>query len=757
MSDEATSTSGPSGPEGAKPSGTTAPGAAGENDQGKNPLGDEQRAFSEAYQNGQRFLSQEIMAQYGPSATIGQADIGEMQVGDRTQIFIGHTLSHTAGAVREEVLTWIRARYLEVDRHDLMLKTLRSRRVIVLRGQPGTGRVTTALHLLDTVAEGRVFRLDSGETITSLTEAGITEGNGYVAELSRRLGNVLTEAHLDKMRDLYEKAEAFCVLVVDADFRHDDLFGGYAFTCLAPDPGSLLRRHADHEARAQDMPDFEDRVSELLETNWVSDALGPCPRPLESVRMAALLAEHVRGKLTEEDVRYQAAQAISYQITEWFAALQAAQRGDELDEALRLAAFRIALAVLNESSYHLVAEAAGQLSAKLIAAIGGRHIPRTPLFSDDPEGRLPALRAKMIDGYAMFSHVRVPMRMLAFQDERYPIAILRYVWENHHRMRAVIALWLKKLCRDDKPVLWVRAAQATGYVCGLDPLLAYREIILPAAETADTKRDFWVRRMSAAIALGQAADGADMRPAIRERLRYWRRYGSPALRWSAAAVHGLATGRWPIEESLDELRILGTPSEQRLPMDQDDDLELVWISAYSVARLLAFGEVWPVLDRLKLWIHSERSSVRRLAVYAMAHLIGFYGFELDYLWVSAGSARPLLPEGADRWPLLLALQAQDPGLTEPIADLLRQLFRVREGSIARDSLGKWIRAGARDAKCLDVLVGLLPHIVELESDAHRLGNLVDRMRRDWADPLRDEVVKQLDEAILMASVRSVVS
>src|ERR1044072_2570192 len=112
-----------------------------------NPLDGEQRGFIEAFWQGQRFLSPEV-SPHGPSATIGRAEIREMQIGDRTQIFLGHSVSTTLGTVRDDVLVWVRRRYVEVPDYAAMKKILTEQRVLLLRGQPGTGRFTTGLHLL---------------------------------------------------------------------------------------------------------------------------------------------------------------------------------------------------------------------------------------------------------------------------------------------------------------------------------------------------------------------------------------------------------------------------------------------------------------------------------------------------------------------------------------------------------------------------------------------------------------------------------
>ncbi|MEU7787454.1 hypothetical protein [Amycolatopsis sp. NPDC049159] len=748
---EASSTPSPTGPAdssgpagGAKPDSSAAP-DTGEKTDG-NLLGEEKRSFTKTFRQGQHFLSPEIN-QYGPAASIGRADIKELQVGDRTQIFIGHTVSRTSGPVREEVLAWIRDRYLEVSGYEEMLDALKANRVLLLRGHPGTGRVTTALHLLDHLAEGRVFRLDSGETVKSLTEAGLSENNaGYVAEVPRRVASSLTETHLEKLHGLFKGGESYCVLVSETDPRPSHVFGGYAHDYTAPDAGALLEKHASHEAITEDAEDFEDRMSSLLTADWVAKALGPCPRPLESVRMAALLAQHARDELTQVDVEREAAQAVYFQITEWFAGLQAMPTGEERDEALRLAAFRIALAVLNESPYHIVADAAGRLARRLVAATGPTGTRRTSLFSDDQENRLPALRAKVVDGHTTFGHELVPMPLLFFHDERYPSAVLKYVWETHHRMRDAIAWWLTKLSKDTRPIVWVRAAQATGYLCGLDFIYGFGKMIQPGAFAVPGKMSSTRRRISAAIALDQAAQEEALRPAIRERLRRWCRSGSYSARWTTASAHGFTIGRRYATESLNELRILGTPTER--PPTTGPDGVLVEVAGFSVAKIFAFGEIRPVLDCLGRWIRNDRSSLRRLALSAIDHLTDLYGFELDYLAISVTGERPELPAAAEKWPLLLTLQWQQPDLTEPIADLLRQSLRARAGgNTAKKLLGKWIRVAERDGDCLETLARFLPYVIETDSDERRLDHLIEKLREDWVDPLRPEVAARLTEAV----------
>ncbi|WP_158891105.1 hypothetical protein [Amycolatopsis anabasis] len=696
--------------------------------------------MNRAYWRGQRFYDMR-----GNTTLMEHANIREMQVGDR-YFFVGQGVSCISGSIREEILRWTRDRYVPIRNYPDMRKTLAELRLALLRGVPGTGRATTALHLLDAVAKGKVYRLDVGAEIKSMSEADLPhQGCGYFVELSRRAENSLTEAHLDKLRDLLEKRDAYCVLIGGRDLRQVDSFGGYAMEYEPPDPRELLERHIRHEVRVEDDEDLERRLAELVLADWVHVALGPRPRPMESTRMAALLVDHARGVLDRSEVERRATQAVPFQVAEWFAELQGLRAGEDLDEGLGLAAFRIALGVLNESPYHLVAEAARKLARRFVEATASENSRQTSLLADDPERRLPALRAEFIDGQAIIGTARVPMRLLAFQDERYPVTVLRHVWENHHRMRAAISSWLMKLSKDPRPLVWVRAAQAAGYLCSLDYTYAFTKLITPGIYATG---DNWMRRrLFAAIALDQAAQEDQVLQAIRGWLRRWRRRGDEAERWTAAATLGFGLGLRYIDHSLEELRILGTPSE-RLPVLADEGGSgLVWVAGYSLSKLFAFGAVEPVLDRLNEWVRSERRSLRRLALETVNQLTDLYGFELRFLDMSAGR-KPGVRAGRERWPLLLTLQEADDRLTEPFADLLRRSLRARGGDgTAKRLLGRWIRSGEKDAECLGVLLRFLPHLIERSDDAHRLYHLVNRMRRDWAEPLPVDVARQLETVI----------
>ncbi|HEX8867373.1 MAG TPA: hypothetical protein VF821_17070, partial [Lentzea sp.] len=217
---------------------------------------------------------------------------------------------------------------------------------------------------------------------------------------------------------------------------------------------------------------------------------------------------------------------------------------------------------------------------------------------------------------------------------------------------------------------------------------------------------------------------------------------------------GYDLGRRSIDSTFEELRVLGTPSEQQSALDDWTDSSLVRACGYSVANLFAFGEVEPVLSKLAEWTSSDRQSVRKLAWWAMLYLIHMHGFDLNHLGLSAGREERPMPRTREHWPLLLALQDEQPHLATSIADLLRWGLRGRQGDfVARYLFGPWIRAAEKDTECLHALITFVQHLVYDEFDVRRLHYLVNRLRHDWSDPLKDNAARLLEAAIRIPAPR----
>ncbi|MEV0675325.1 hypothetical protein AB0I60_02250 [Actinosynnema sp. NPDC050436] len=707
--------------------------------------GSDRRAFGEAYDEGRNLTTD------GPMAFIRDSLVDEMHVGDRHYHYAaGRGGKRRSGSVHEDELEAVRARYVPVAEYDEMLSTLGDRRVLVLCGEPGTGRFTTAVRLLDDVGCEVISRFDAGQDIGALTSDDCASGHGYVVELLGAAGASTSETQLDKLRNLMEDNGSSIVLIAergDLQGRHLD---GYAVPYSPPESDRVLENHLGEEVR-EDGQDAQVLLRRLEESHRLRRALGPAPRPVEVARMARLLAEYGRRAISLDEVEAQAAQLVHRQVVEWFAGL-AGLRSAALGDALRLAAFRIALAVLNRSPYNMVAEAGRRLADLFVKDAKGVSTGQSSLFADDHQSRLPKSRAEVVEGLLSVGLERVPVGLAKYADDRLPVVLLSYVWKNHHGLRNHMVGWLKSLSKDGRPMVWVRAAQATGLFCSLDFHSTFEDMIRPGAAATGRRRR--QRRLFAAVALDQAARDERVADAVDERLRNWRRYGTDAERWTAASALGYDLGRRSIDSTFEELRVLGTPSEQQSALDEWTNLDLVRISGYSVANLFAFGEVEPVLGKLAEWTSSDRQSVRKLAWWAMLHLIHMHGFTLDQLGLSAGRVERPTPRTREHWPLLLALQDEQPHLAAPIADLLRWGLRGRRGDfVARYLFGPWIRAAEKDGECLRALTAFVPHLVHDEVDVRRLHHLVNRLRHDWSDPLKDDAARLLEAAIRVPAPR----
>ncbi|MBP2326318.1 hypothetical protein JOF56_006703 [Kibdelosporangium banguiense] len=701
----------------------------------EDPFGADRRGFSE-------FYDRDFFQTDGPMRFV-RTPIDHLHIGDVYYAF-GRSGTVKSATVREGYLGYICSRYLKVSDYDKMLAMLRDHRLVVLFGYPGSGRQTTAIVLLDALADGKVARFDDEQDAKSLTNDDFTEGWGYVLELDANSGASLTEPMLNKLRDMARGNESWCVVIAELDGHRRDL-ADYAIRHHPPDKDKLLAAHIDKEIDLDDEDGLEARLIELAGTPRMRKALGSAPQPAEIAEMAKLLVAYGHGQLTLDEVEAAATKAVGRQIEEWFAVL-AGTDADNMEGPLRLGAFRIALAVFNESPYTMVVEQGSGLvnQLKSMKSDHGGNTKKLTLFSDDHARILPVCRAELFEGPLPFGSHAIPASQARYCDDRYRAVVLSYVWQNHNNLRDAIAEWLLELSEDGRPEIWVRAARAIGLFCSLDLHNAYVKLILPLLRTpsrADRKAHV------AALALDQAARDERIAGALRDRISYWRRSGTERQKLTAAAVLGYHLGAATIDRTLEELRVLGTPSEQSKVFAEDKDLSLVDMASYSLANLLAFGQSRPVLRQLAEWSASDRQSLRTLAWYALGHLIRWRGYDAGPVLISANGLRHV-PRSKERWPLLLVLQDEEPDLREQIAGLLRWALRGRKSDhVARTLFGQWVRAAEKNPACMAALVDFVPTLVHDATDADRLGYLITRLRRDWADPLDDKAAVQIEAAL----------
>lgn len=684
-----------------------------------------------------------------------------------------------SGDVPEEELRRVRRIFREPPGYVRLKQALRARRVLVLGGAPGSGRTCTALSLLDEVTDtaggagplpaagpgasaGRISRLDPVAGVRGLTPewlAGQGAGRGYVLELPTGAGSGSppTELHLDALAGELERRASYAVIVVASGTDAEQLvLGRYGMLCPPPSTGELLNARLDE--LLGDLPGADGeapplaRAAELALDDTVAAAVGIEElRPAEAEVLAGLLADHVRGALSRDQLLDGCRMLVIRQVYSWFMSVDrdiaprspdrpasgaAVPGAPSAADVLYPSAFRIALAVLNGAAHSTVADAAHLLAWELAVARDPERPPARPLFCDDQVSVLMLSRAEPAEGRTEVAGVAVPERTVRFQGDAFPSAVLDEVWRRHHAARGPVVRWLRSLADDPRPRLWVRAAVAAGELCVRDFGYGYEELVRPLA-TASAPR----RRVFAATALDQAALREPHRSAVHALVREWAGEPARALRWTAAAVLGYGNGAATVEDALTTLTGIGV----------QDDGDLLGVVSYSVVRLAAGADDLAVLRRMRRWTADSRTEHQDLGLLCAVRLAVT---RTGDVWDDR-EAPDLADHEGLALPLALVLARED--RVEPLADVMwTALNTARSHEAATDALGGWLRAAAgpgpgsrvgaptEDRDTARQALGLLlPPLMAHDRDRQRLDWLLRRMVADPDDPLPEPEARAL--------------
>jgi hypothetical protein len=630
-----------------------------------------------------------------------------------------------AGPVPDEELAAARAVYCEVAGYDEMAEALRADRLLVLCGDAGTGRATTALALLGAVNEGRVTRLGTTVDLAALGKEDVDEKTGYVAEAGTGLtADAFTDVHLDRLRALMESRGAYLVilaadeLVIEAALR-----SRYGRRCPAPAGTALLERHLRVELA--DAPDqMVAQAARLADRPDVRTALGLDDLgPGETRDLARLLARRRRGGLSADELKAECARFAGQQAAVWFAGLDRVRLSESLP-VLHAAAFRLALAVYNKTPYAVVAEAAELLVDEMISELvpDPRKRPGRPLFADDPEARVATARAELCDGTEDLGGVPVRVRSVRFRGDGLASAVLGHVWMNYQSVRTPIVRWLRALAGDPRSTVRVRAALAAGQLTLHDPTYGVAVLLQPMAVGDDL-----LARQAAAQAVNQAARNAEIAPAVRAVVSAWGRSGLPALRWTAAAAN--AYGDLPESGALalTQLARIGTTA----------NASLFVIAGMATVHLLSWADPDEVLDRIGRWQDDDRDDRVELGLLAALRLALAKTSD-----VVAEGRQPRYLDGlpalgpARMWPLVLVLSEVDPGWGRKAGALIwRTVNEDAFDQAATDAVKGWIRGAMKDHRQRTATARLFQRMLVGPGPRQWLWELLDELLHDPDDPI----------------------
>ncbi|MEU3205863.1 hypothetical protein ABZ702_18685 [Streptomyces cyaneofuscatus] len=694
---------------------------------------------------------------------VGHAHIGDINVSLDAR---RSGVAMRGGPVPEEELRRLRRAHVEPAGYVRLRRALESRRLLVLGGAPGTGRTSTALALLDEVTRdgtgdgGRVRRVDphQAEGVRGLVgevKGGERRGTGYLLELALDRPGTLPpdEMDLDQLASTLAEGDAYAVVVVSVGSAANPLLAGrYGMVCPpAPSQELVTVRLRERLEEARDHEALE-RAARLAEDPEVIEAVGLDDlRPAEAELLASLLAEHLLGSLTREELLAGCRSIAAVQAHEWFAgvdrALAAAPSSGDGRTPVRSAtaalfhpvAFRIALAVLGGGSHSAVSAAAHLLTWELSVQSDPDSTPSRPLFCDDPESDRALSRARSDNGAIDVAGAEVTGQLIFYRGSALPAAVLAEIWDRHFPVRAPVVRWLRLLADDPRPQVSVRAAVAAGELSVRDFEYGFGELVRPLAEASSPRR-----RVFAATALDQVAGHASHRKAVRKVVDDWSRYGTASLRWTAAMTLGHGRAADSVDAALDALARIGV---------RDQGRQLA-VASLNVVRLLTLPECATVLRRLGQWAEHRREEYQDLALVTIVRLATTGVDEV----LDDEPGTPLGDRGD--WPLLLALAVTRPELTGTLADLLwTALNTARSRDVAFDALEALLRAASRGERAeggegregregggdrmRPGLAALLPALTSDEHDRQQLEWLLRRMMRDQDRPLTTEQASAL--------------
>ena len=575
---------------------------------------------------------------------------------------------------------------------------LRDRRVVILRGEPGVGKATAAIHLLTRCAVKEIRLVDPGAAAQQLLSTELVKDRGYLLDgLSAEMARGLTAIVIGRLQGRLAAAAAYLVLTVDTQVplrlgEPADLL----VTCDAvEDLARLVDRHIDWYLRDRDPATIRRRRPGDIA--GVNTLLQSRPPAAELDRLGMLLARAACGDITEQDVVQRFAANAMTGVHDWFA------EGHDLAECALL----IAVAALGGASCDDVTEAAGHLERQLVALDRPQHSGGevdAVAGSSSPSRTRRSLRLAVVHGHLVPGEEMTPfgptaVQTLRFENPAWHSAVLEHVWGVQATVRASLLEWLRDRCRSERPAIRVMAAFAVGELCTHEFTELWSRIVAEWAGSPDERL-----RTAAALASSVPACSDTLAPKVLRALLQWSAdAGSWRRRWTAAAAFGSywIGLRYP-DVALRGLELVAW----------SEDMRLLPVLTASAAGLFALGPDHQVrvLRALDAWCHrgDRPAAVRRSALFA------FIKIAVD---VDGGETA----QRGIRWPALLALMdAERDGAREALALWTRSLDDRGTRELAEGALRFWIRRSESDET---IRTALVRHVYRLALAGGERGRL----------------------------------
>ncbi|MGY5130059.1 hypothetical protein [Streptomyces nigrescens] len=576
----------------------------------------------------------------------------------------------------------------DVDQQTQMAARLAAQHILVLAGQPGSGRQSTALTLLAGCCPDdriKILHSEAQGILQALCQRadGLLTPGGFVVDLDDQPLKLST---LETLGHLARKHRAFLVVIGELGRVDPDRLRPHAFEHRRPALDKVLAVHlrrllAGHPGACPQQDCTTEHTTaftaRMLQSQQVQRTLDGAPSVRSVVEFAEVLAQSIHAEDTSlSDVIGQWRDRLRRLAKQLLQVPAETSQGPVLDPHRQ--AFRIAYAFFHGHPLSDVFEAGEVLSATVLPRYETREpAPTNHVFERELDQLIPQeMRAS---GDAMSGgRTDDNPRCARLVDEELMHAVIEVVWHDYDSLRDPLREWLTALVAGPLERIRVRAAHIAGILLSHDFDSVYRDLIRHWA------RKSAAYRQCAALALEMAAHDPRMVGRVRDRIRSW--LSSP--RWefqdSAARAYGTLVGAQDVPDTLWALRELGTRPE----------LAFSSSVAFSMSWLYLAGAPGPTADALDRWITSNNDHLTKHAIRTLL-ILSRYG---------AG------PDRRDR-PVLADTAMTDQDRADALVRLWRHALMGQDSSTrAWDLLRRWLLAGDADKELAAFLEVLVPRI-----------------------------------------------
>jgi hypothetical protein len=496
--------------------------------------------------------------------------VGGDQVGGNKYVFVvGDRQSAPLHELDPALSEPVQRAFVAPEDWDRTRATAGNRPLILLRGQPGHGRVAAAIRLLQTPSDRRIYSLDRDVDLQRFPhwlDGDAAKDNALPLDAGFLLCNPSGKAPLKGglLHDLaatLDQRDARMVITVDADLvPAGDEVGDFVVALgRHPPHAAVLREHLrwrlgkrpDTDAGAVDRILAENDMCAFLRDTMTDDA------PVKvAANLAMMIDQQFDGIAVDMPrLRQQQAERVIEDFDIWFGALP----------DVRTRSMAIALAVLNGLPYEHVARAARRLSDALD---GPPQIvaPETPMLRPpwrDPFGttlrqQLRLLRAHTREETTHGTFGPTVIEVVEYLDDERPRTVLKHVWQQYQLQRPVLD-WLTGFATEAHQDVRTYAGTALGVLT----TYAFDFVYANALQDMSTDDNPWARDM-VAYALRLPARDEKLFPLVRRVANRLHGNPEPLARATSARIRGLALGPLGLSGALQMLGFLALVNDWRV-------------------------------------------------------------------------------------------------------------------------------------------------------------------------------------------------